>query len=59
LVIRQGKLLMVKTNNVFVKKKKKKRWGWGGDRCMGAWQASVSSILDKNEITIYQRNYKY
>jgi len=55
LVIRQGKLLMVKTNNVFVKKKKKEV-GLGG---IVGRQFPVSTILDQNEITIYQRNYKY
>ena len=46
---------MVKTNNVFVKKKKKEV-GLGG---IVGRQFPVSTILDQNEITIYQRNYKY
>ena len=57
LLIRQGKLLMVKkkTNNVFVKKKREReRRG----EIVGR-QFPVSAILDQNEITIYKRNYKY
>ena len=45
---------MVKTNNVF--EKKKKEAGLGG---IVGRQFPVSTILDQNETTIYQRNYKY
>ena len=44
---------------MFLCEKKKRERERGGGRGIVGRQFPVSTILNQNEITIYQRNYKY